>query len=85
MTRYEVVFKESAVKELKALDKSVRKRVGSVIDVLASDPRPPGCVRLKGSSSYRIRVGDWRIIYEVNDGLLTVMILKTGHRSRVHD
>ena len=85
MTRYEVVFKESAVKELKALDKSVRKRVGSAIDVLASDPRPPGCVRLKGSSSYRIRVGDWRIIYEVNDGLLTVMILKTGHRSRVHD
>ena len=85
MARYEVVFRESAAKELRALDKSVRKRVGAAIDALALDPRPPGCVRLKGSSSYRIRVGDWRIIYEVNDGLLIVTILKIGHRSSVYD
>ena len=55
------------------------------IEELAIDPRPPGCIQLKGGSGeYRVRVGDYRIIYEVQDGELIVLVLRLGHRREVY-
>lgn len=85
MAIYKIVFKESAFKELQSLDKAVRVRVSAVIDALAYNPRPPGYLKMKGSSSYRIRIGDWRVIYDVVDNILTVTILKIGHRGGIYD
>ena len=82
---HKIFYKPSALKELLALDGPVRGRVTDAINDLAHNPRPPGCKKLKGSSSYRIRVGDWRVIYDVTDKILTVEVLRIGHRGSIYD
>ena len=83
MANYDLRIKPSAVKELVALQAKDRRRMVSRIQDLASEPRPPGCEKLSGQDRYRIRQGDFRILYEIQNRELTVVVVKIGHRRDV--
>ena len=85
MTSYKVQWKQSAKKELKKLDKQTIRRILQAVEKLANDPYSRGCKKLVGSKSiYRIRVGDYRIVYDTQPLVLTVEIIKVGHRREVY-
>ncbi len=85
MAEYEVTLASSAEREIKALPKSVQRRVEKMIDSLRINPRPRGAIKLKGREGiYRIRVGDYRIIYTVNDEKRLVDVSYVRHRSRAY-
>jgi mRNA interferase RelE/StbE len=73
-------IKPSAVKELEELQAKDRRRVVSKIQNLAEEPRPRGCEKLSGRDRYRLRQGDFRILFEVDDGGQRVTVVKIGHR-----
>jgi len=82
---YQIEFLRSAAKELAALPKAIQQRIARVIDSLSDDPRPPGAKALQGDGKYlRIRVGDYRVIYQVADDRLIVLVVKVGHRRDVY-
>ncbi len=82
---YSVKITSRAVGELKRLDRPVKNRVVTAILALASNPRPPGCLKGKSAEGvWRIRVGDWRIGYEIDDSLQEVVVIKVGHRSEFY-
>lgn len=82
---YQVSYTPSAVKYLRKLDRSTQKRLLNAIEELAKDPTPPRSILLKGGQGERrIRVGDYRVIYEVNNGELIILVLKIGHRRDVY-
>ena len=81
MPEYAIVFARSARKELQALDPTIARRVLRRIESLAIAPRPPGCRKLEGSDNlWRIRIGDWRVIYSIDDGKRLVDISAVRHR-----
>ncbi len=81
MAKYNVQIKKSAQKEIRELPKSVIKRVLTKIYALADDPRPSGSKKLVGFENYwRIRVGNYRIIYTIDDGILLVEVIAVRHR-----
>ena len=82
--KYEVLFKPKFLRALKRIDKVQQIRILNKIYKLSEDPRPLASKRLKGSVYYRLRVGDYRIIYDVADANLTVLILDVGHRQGVY-
>ena len=84
MASYELVFKESVAKDLRAFPKQEVKRIMQRIRSLADDPRPAGCEKLSGQERYRVRQGAYRIIYEIEDARLTVLVFKVGHRRDVY-
>ncbi len=84
MANYELTFKKSIAKDLRAFPKQDVKRILQRIRALSEDPRPSGCEKLSGQERYRVRQGVYRIIYEVEDQILTVLIVKVGHRSDVY-
>ena len=85
MASYKIVWKRSAKKELKKLDKQVILRILQAVENLAEDPLQAGTKKLVGSDSiYRIRVGDYRIIYNIESSILTIEIVKVGHRGQVY-
>ncbi len=78
---YRVEVKKSAVKEIAALPKRDQRRVVRAIDALSDEPRPEGVRKLTGAEdAYRIRVGDYRIIYQIVDEVLTVLVIRVAHR-----
>jgi mRNA interferase RelE/StbE len=82
---YAIEFRPAALRDLKTLSVDLRKRIGRKIDSLAGNPRPPGVEKLSGrEDSYRVRVGDYRIIYEIRDQVLLVIIVEVGHRREVY-
>ena len=82
---YEIVLTKSAQKKLAKLSKELQILIGTAINNLAENPRPSGCKKLKGSKTdYRIRIGDYRVIYEIRDGKLVVLVLNVGHRKDVY-
>ena len=82
---YDIEITRSARRSLLALPRDVQRRISTAIDGLAADPRPPGCRKLAGSESmYRRRVGDYRIVYEIRDDRLLIMVIKVGHRREVY-
>lgn len=82
---YEIVLTKSAQKKLAKLSKELQILIGTAINNLAKNPRPSGCKKLKGSKTdYRIRIGDYRVIYEIRDGKLVVLVLNVGHRKDVY-
>jgi mRNA interferase RelE/StbE len=84
--RYEVQFTDAAAREWRKLDRVVRRRLQPKIDGLESNPRPAGCKPLTGYPGYlRIRVGDYRIVYTVDNGVLLVLVLTIGHRSEIYN
>ena len=84
MGSYRLTLRQSAVKELESLPRRDLARVMSRIKVLADNPRPPACEKLSGQERYRIRQGDYRILYEVNDSDQVVTVVKIGHRREVY-
>jgi len=84
MAKYSIHFKASAEKEFNNLDKVTSERIEAKIDLLENNPYLPGSKKLQGESSLRLRVGDYRIIYEVNETNKTVMVFKIGHRSKIY-
>jgi mRNA interferase RelE/StbE len=81
---YRLVIKPSAAKEIEALPKQDRRRVVARIMSLSSDPRPAGCEQLSGRDQYRIRQGNYRILYAIQDSDLVVVVAKVGHRRDVY-
>lgn len=84
MASYELAFKKSVAKDLRAIPKEDVKRILQRIRALADDPRPAGCEKLSGRERYRIRQGAYRIIYGIQDRELLVLIVKIGHRREVY-
>ena len=83
--RYTVEFERSARKDLDRLDQQVRARIVRKIAALADDPRPPGVVRLSSRHDmWRIRIGDYRVVYEIRDEQLTVTIIRVAGRGSVY-
>ena len=84
MASYKLLFKPSAAKELEAVPKKDRQRIVARIRNLSVEPRPPGCERLSGQDLYRVRQGNYRILYTVQDADLVVVIVTIGHRREVY-
>lgn len=85
MSQYKVDIARRAVKALARLPRRDQQRIRAAIDLLADEPRPPGCVALKGETrAYRVRVGDYRIVYEVYDDRLVVLVISVGHRRDIY-
>jgi mRNA interferase RelE/StbE len=81
---YRIEIKRSAAKELEQLPPKDRRRVATRIEALASNPRPPGAEKLSGQDRYRVRQGDFRILYEIFDTLILVVVVKIGNRRDVY-
>ncbi|HEY8204141.1 MAG TPA: type II toxin-antitoxin system RelE/ParE family toxin [Pyrinomonadaceae bacterium] len=78
---YEVVITTHAEREVRRLDRQVKNRILTAATTLADNPRPPGSIKIKGQRDlWRIRVGAWRIGYEINDEARVVRIITIGHR-----
>lgn len=86
MERYSLRIKDSATKEIERIEpKKVRRQIVTRIQSLATNPRPPGCEKLAGRGDrYRLRQGAYRVVYEVRDLELVVVLVKVGHRSQVY-
>ena len=85
MPAFRIEFTPAAFRQFKAFPEKVRRRIALKIDGLSSDPRPRGCVHLKGSTDlYRLRVGDQRILYQVEDRDMIVLVVGIAHRSKVY-
>lgn len=82
---YSIELRPSAVRELAALPRDVQRRVGRVIDGLQANPRPVGAKALAGPGRlHRVRVGDYRVVYRVNDTARVVEVIRAAHRSAVY-
>jgi mRNA interferase RelE/StbE len=84
MAGYEIFFRESVWKELKKVPKADLKNIISRIEQLGNDPRPMGCEKLTVLELYRIRQGNYRIVYSIQDDELTVWVVQVGHRKDVY-
>ena len=83
--RYTVEIDTKAAREIRALPRADQKRLVARIEALADNPRPAGCVKLSGSPSlWRIRMGVYRVIYQILDARLAVIVVKVGHRREVY-
>ena len=77
---YALEFKAAAEKELRKLPHAVMPRIVDAVRALGETPRPHGCLKLSGSQSWRIRIGDYRVIYDIDDQRQPVVVLHIGHR-----
>ena len=84
MANYKIIIKSSAAKELKRLPKTDVQRITSKIQALSKEPRPQGCEKLSAQERYRIRQGNYRIIYSIEDDKLIVYVVKIAHRGSVY-
>ena len=83
MASYELQFRKSVAKDLRALPNQDVKRILQRIRALANDPRPAGFEKLSSQERYRVRQGSYRIVYEVKDSHLIVLVVRVGHRKAV--
>jgi len=84
MGKYRLAFKKYVSKDLRSIPNADVRRILERFDELASNPRPLGSEKLSGQERYRIRQGDYRIIYEIDEGVLVVVVVKVGHRREVY-
>jgi len=84
MAGYRIYLRESVLKDLEKIPKKDLRRILSRIKSLATDPRPAGHEKLAGQERYRVRQGNYRIVYSIQDDELTVWIVKVGHRRDVY-
>jgi mRNA interferase RelE/StbE len=85
LSRYRIELRPAALRTLRKLDPQVSRRIQGAIALLAEDPRPPNATKLKGHDAFRVRVGDHRVIYTVDDGILLVVVVTLGHRRDVYE
>jgi mRNA interferase RelE/StbE len=81
---YLVILPKSVRKELDRLPDQIAGRILAAVAGLETQPRPAGCKKLRGESAWRIRVGDYRVIYEIHDKVLQVVVVTVGHRREVY-
>ena len=85
MVSYKIEWKHSATKELKRLPKPVIPKIIAAVEGLPENPRPKGSRKIIGAEhTYRIRIGDYRIVYSIEYGRLTIEIIRVGHRKNVY-
>lgn len=84
MASYRLLIKPSAAKELEAVSRRDRRRLVVRIQTLRADPRPPGSEKLSGHDLYRVRQGNYRVLYSIDDTERTIVLLKIGHRREVY-
>ncbi len=84
MAEYKIYFKKSVEKDFRAIPKKDLQKILVCIETLVKEPRPPGHEKLTGQARYRVRQGQYRIIYSVKDKELTVWVVKIGHRKEVY-
>jgi len=84
MPKYAVSLSTRAQKQLDKLSDSIAEPIFVAIENLADNPRPHGCKKLKGRNGYRIRIGDYRVIYEIVDRLLLVNVIDLGNRRDIY-
>ena len=82
---YQVELRPAAVRALKRIDHQDRDRIRGAIALLGEDPRPPGAKALQGRPGLRVRIGDYRIVYTIDDNILVVAVITLGHRSNVYE
>ena len=80
MVNYRIQIRRSAEKELERISQKDRKRIIERILALEKDPRPAGVKKLSGEEKYRVRQGSYRILYEINDELITIVVVRIAHR-----
>jgi mRNA interferase RelE/StbE len=81
MAEYKIYFKRSAVKDLKKISKGNLQRIINRIDLIKKNPRPPGCEKLSGQERCRVRQGNYRIAYSIQDNQFIIQVVKARHRS----
>ena len=81
--KYTILIERYAQKQIMKLDRKIIPVIKVAIASLADNPRPYGYKKLKGEEAYRIRVGDFRIIYEINDDIIIVTVVSVGHRKDI--
>ncbi len=82
---YRVTLAPSAARQVRKFDPQVRRRIQAALELLAAEPRPPAATRLVGGTGeWRIRTGDYRVIYEIHQDELLVLVLRVGHRRDIY-
>ncbi|HEV8069753.1 MAG TPA: type II toxin-antitoxin system RelE/ParE family toxin [Planctomycetaceae bacterium] len=83
--RYQVLFAPAADRQLRKLPQAVQKRIVRSVEGLQANPRLPGAIKLQGEHDlYRIRAGEWRVVYQIADDRLVVLVVRIGHRGDVY-
>lgn len=82
---YRITLAPSAARQLRKLDPQARRRIQAALELLAVDPRPPAATQLVGGSGeWRVRTGNYRIVYQIEEDRLLVLVLRLGHRREVY-
>lgn len=81
---YSVTVQRRAQKQIARFPSNVHDRIGKALQALGENPRPPGCRKLRGEDGWRIRIGDYRILYHIDDGLEEVTVAQVGHRRDIY-
>ena len=82
---YRIDVAPAALRQLRKLDPPARRRMQAAIELLADEPRPPGAKKLTGGDGeWRVRTGDYRIVYEIHDDVLLVLVVAVGHRREIY-
>ena len=83
---YRIEVAPAAVRQLRKLDRGAQRRVQAAIELLASEPRPSGAKKLVGGDGeWRVRTGDYRIVYQIHDNVLLVLVVAVGHRRDIYE
>jgi mRNA interferase RelE/StbE len=85
LSRYRIELRPAAARALRKLDPQVARRVHAAIALLAEDPRPPASRPLRGRPAWRVRVGDYRVIYTIEDDVLLIVLVTLGHRPDIYE
>lgn len=81
---YRIEVRPAAARALRKIHPEHRKRIQGAIALLAQDPRPPGAIGLRGRDAMRVRVGDYRIVYSIQDDVLLIVVVALGHRKEIY-
>jgi mRNA interferase RelE/StbE len=82
---YTIHFKPAVLRQVEKLPREAQRRLAAKIEALRDDPFPPGCKKMTGvTEAWRIRVGDYRVVYQVHRGILLILVLTVGHRREVY-
>ena len=84
MGKYKIIFRKSVAQDMRRIPNRDLRKILAAINSLSEEPRPSGVERLSGQEKYRVRQGNYRIIYEINDQEVIVVVVKVGHRKDVY-
>lgn len=84
MSRYALQVLPSAIRALRKLPPEAKRRIQAVIELLADDPRPPAARKLVSRPEWRVRTGDYRVLYRIDDDVLIVVVVGAGHRREIY-